>query len=133
MYLGYKRWTSKAHEEFFYFRKFMFGSWDIQFFRVLNHPLNFQFVGSKAKGRISNWVFQENKACRVFRKLNISYPLIRTFTFSLPVFGSYPLLKYFKSAIKIFYKLSQITKLYLIGCLKMWDRSSKGILLIIST
>ena len=45
----------------------------------------------------------------------------------------YPLLKYFKSAIKIFYKLSQITKLYLIGCLKMWDRSSKGILLIINT
>ena len=128
MYLGYKRWTSKAHEEFFYFRKFMFGSWDIQFFCVLNHPLNFQFVGSKAKGRISKWVFQENKACQIFRKVNISYPLIRTFTFSLPVFGSYPLFN--KSTIR---NLSQITKLYLIGCLKMWDRSSKGILLIINT
>ena len=128
MYLGYKRWTSKAHEEFFYFRKFMFGSWDIQFFCVLNHPLNFQFVGNKAKGRISKWVFQENKACQIFRKVNISYPLIRTFTFSLPVFGSYPLFN--KSAIR---NLSQITKLYLIGCLKMWDRSFKGILLIINT
>ena len=37
-----------------------------------------QNVGNKAKGRISERVFQENKACQIFRKTNISYPLIRT-------------------------------------------------------
>ena len=37
-----------------------------------------QYVGNKAKGRISKRVFQENKACQIFRKTNISYPLIRT-------------------------------------------------------
>ena len=35
-------------------------------------------VGSKAKGRISKWVFQENKVRQIFRKANISYPLIGT-------------------------------------------------------
>ena len=35
-------------------------------------------VSNKAKGRISKWVFQENKAHQVFRKTNISYPLIST-------------------------------------------------------
>ena len=38
------------------------------------------FVGNKAKGRISKRVFQENKAHQIFRKRNISYPLIRTRT-----------------------------------------------------
>ena len=38
------------------------------------------FVGNNAKGRISKRVFQENKACQIFRKTNISYPLIRTRT-----------------------------------------------------
>ena len=33
-------------------------------------------VGNKAKGRMSKPVFQENKARQVFRKTNISYPLI---------------------------------------------------------
>ena len=37
-------------------------------------------VGNKAKGRISKWVFQENKAGQIFRKTNISYPLISTRT-----------------------------------------------------
>ena len=37
-----------------------------------------QVVGNKAKGRISKRVFQEKKACRIFRKTNISYSLIRT-------------------------------------------------------
>ena len=37
-----------------------------------------QFVGYKAKGRISERGFQENKTCQIFRKTNISYPLIRT-------------------------------------------------------
>ena len=38
----------------------------------------FDFVGNKAKGRISKRVLQENKARQVFRIKNISYPLIRT-------------------------------------------------------
>ena len=37
-------------------------------------------VGNKAKGRISKRVFRENKARQIFRKTNISYPLIRTRT-----------------------------------------------------
>ena len=41
-----------------------------------------ELVGNKAKGRISEWVFQENKACQIFRKTNISYTLIRIRTFS---------------------------------------------------
>ena len=35
-----------------------------------------QVVGNKAKGQISKWVFQENKAHQVFRKTNIFYPLV---------------------------------------------------------
>ena len=37
-----------------------------------------QFVGNKAKGRISKRVLQKNKSRQIFRKTNISYPLIRT-------------------------------------------------------
>ena len=37
-------------------------------------------VGNKAKGRILKQVFQENKAHQIFRKTNISYPLIHTRT-----------------------------------------------------
>ena len=33
---------------------------------------SFKFVGNKAKGRISKWVFQESKARQNFRKTNIS-------------------------------------------------------------
>ena len=39
-----------------------------------------EFVGSKAKGRISKRVFQENKANQIFRKTNVSLSLIRTRT-----------------------------------------------------
>ena len=35
---------------------------------------------NKAKGRISKWVLQENKAWQILRKTNISYALIRTWT-----------------------------------------------------
>ena len=35
---------------------------------------------NKAKGQISKRMFQENKARQIFRKTNISYPLIRTHT-----------------------------------------------------
>ena len=37
-------------------------------------------VGNKSKGRISKRVFQENRACQIFRKTNISYPMICTRT-----------------------------------------------------
>ena len=37
-----------------------------------------KFVGNKAKGRISKRLSQVNKACQVFCKTNISYPVIRT-------------------------------------------------------
>ena len=37
-----------------------------------------EFVGNKVKGRISKRLFQENKARQIFRKTNISCPLIRT-------------------------------------------------------
>ena len=42
--------------------------------------LHTKFVGNKVKGQISKRVFQENKARQIFRKANISYPLIRTRT-----------------------------------------------------
>ena len=45
----------------------------------VNHDFLY-IVGNQAKGRISKWVFQENKARQSFRKTNISYPLIRTRT-----------------------------------------------------
>ena len=32
-------------------------------------------VGNKAKGPISKWEFEENRACQIFRKTDISYPL----------------------------------------------------------
>ena len=41
----------------------------------------YQFFGNKAKWWISKRVFQENKARQNFRKMNISYPLIRTCTY----------------------------------------------------
>ena len=45
---------------------------------------------NKAKRRISKRVFQENKALRIFRKMNISYPLIRTRTFEIRPFALLP-------------------------------------------
>ena len=35
-------------------------------------------VSNKAKGRISKWMFLENKTRQIFRYANISYPLIDT-------------------------------------------------------
>ena len=37
-------------------------------------------VGNKAKGPISKWVLQENKAQQIFRKMKTFHPLIRTCT-----------------------------------------------------
>ena len=47
--------------------------------KILQNKL--EIVGNKAKGRIWKRVFQENKARQIFRKTNISYPLIRRRTF----------------------------------------------------
>ena len=41
----------------------------------------FKTVSNKTEERISKRVFQENKACPIFRKRNIFYPLIRTRTY----------------------------------------------------
>ena len=38
--------------------------------------MEYHYVGNKAKGRISKQVLQENKASQIFRKTNISYPLM---------------------------------------------------------
>ena len=41
-------------------------------------PTYVHFIGNKTKGRVSRRMFQENKARQIFRKTNISFPLIRT-------------------------------------------------------
>ena len=51
----------------------------LQIQRILIHFKEY-YVGNKAKGRISKRVFQENKARQIFKKTNISYPLVRTHT-----------------------------------------------------
>ena len=54
-------------------RFFLLLSWELyQIFEIVTY-----FVGNKVKGRISERVFQENKARQVFWKTNIFYPLIR--------------------------------------------------------
>ena len=59
-----------------------FGKWNMIWqiwsglFSANKQKISF-FVGNKAKGRISKRVLQENKARQIFRKTNISYPLIR--------------------------------------------------------
>ena len=49
-----------------------------------------QVVGNKVKRRISNRVFQENKARQIFRKSNISYPLIPIRTSEIRHFALVP-------------------------------------------
>ena len=46
-----------------------------EFSRIL-----YDFVGNNAKGRISKWVYQQNKAGQIFRKKNI-YQEVRKFVF----------------------------------------------------
>ena len=46
----------------------------------LNKVRKRYFVDNKAKVQISRWRQQENKARQIFRKTNISYPLMRTRT-----------------------------------------------------
>ena len=47
--------------------------------QMFSHANKLQTSGNKGKGRISKRL-QENKARQIFRKTNISYPLIRTHT-----------------------------------------------------
>ena len=63
-----------------------------------------QSVGNKGKGQISKRVFQENKARQIFRKMNISHPLIRT-VFAVLCFFKTPVLRL---ALLPYYR--QITK-----------------------
>ena len=46
---------------------------------MMSSVLSPKIVGNKAKGRIAKRCQQENKARQIFRKANISYPLIRAF------------------------------------------------------
>ena len=56
----------------------VFKSAEFKVYKMANPESNFlQLVGNMAKGRISKRVFQ---ARQIFRKTNISYPLIRTLT-----------------------------------------------------
>ena len=55
------------------------------------------FVGNKVKGRISKPVLQENKVRQIFRKTNLSYPLICTRTISGSVIYSVGNVKEIKS------------------------------------
>ena len=43
---------------------------------LLLHTILLGINGNKAKGQIPKRVFQENKACQISRKTNISYSLI---------------------------------------------------------
>ena len=52
-------------------------------FKYLPHLLRLKLVGNKAKVRISERVLQQKKTRQIFRKTNISYPLIRTRTCAL--------------------------------------------------
>ena len=54
-------------------------------------------VGNKANGDISKRVMQENKARQVFRKTNISYPVIRMGVENVCFFGKFGVLCFFVS------------------------------------
>ena len=53
---------------------------DTIFLKKMSNKVTSHFVGNKARGGISKRVLQENKERQIFRKTNISYPLIRTRT-----------------------------------------------------
>ena len=63
---SYRKKKNYSHPHFFIYVKHY----------ALSTRLTLFFVGDKAKVRISKRVFQENKACQIFRNTNISYPLI---------------------------------------------------------
>ena len=51
---------------------------DALIFFKTNNDTRTYFIGNKVKARISKRVLQQNKAHQIFRKTNISYPMIRT-------------------------------------------------------
>ena len=55
-----------------------FASSDVNMRNKESFIFSYYFIGNKAKGQISKQVLQENKARQIFRKTNISNPLIRT-------------------------------------------------------
>ena len=63
----------------FFVRSFVYSRKNnIKMFWYYSHNILIRlFVGNRAKGRTSKRVFQENKTRQIFRKTNISYPLIR--------------------------------------------------------
>ena len=69
------RWNShNFQDDNYYYKQRLKNWWSIV---IDNH---WQIVGHKAKWRISKRMFQGNKARQIFRKTNISHPLIRTLT-----------------------------------------------------
>ena len=70
---------------FLYKYRHLFAGYNFRYYQAFINPCHgnipflypLKVVGIKAKGRISKRVFQENKARQIFRKTNISYPLIR--------------------------------------------------------
>ena len=71
--------VSQLHKEFLEFLK-IYRIFRASFSDAFIQPftLMIQVVCKKAKERISEVWLQENKASWIFRKTNISYPLIRT-------------------------------------------------------
>ena len=54
---------------------------------VQSNMRKFVGTGRNAEGRTSKRVLQKHKARQIFRKLNISYPLIRTHAFLFSPYG----------------------------------------------
>ena len=74
-------------------KKYMKSSFLEEFFVLINwnELLDIEvIVSNNPKGRISKRVFQENKARQIFRKTNISYPLIRTLRTGVSIKESTP-------------------------------------------
>ena len=80
-------------------------------------------VGNKTKGRISKRVFQENNARQVFRKTNMSNPLIRTRTCAyqgirnVRFFGKFDVLFFIETpvlrfALLSYYRRSELIRHY---------------------
>ena len=88
--------SNKMHVEVKLPRKKMLSS--DSFYRSYNHqkycievvhPSSTKSSVLRQKGRILKRVFQEYKACQIFRKTNISYPLIRTGGKKCSLFGKF--------------------------------------------
>ena len=78
MYCFFKFLSSWAPSLFYIWRTHYRPRWTLC--RQKEYIAMDEIVGNKTKGWISKRLFQENKARQIFRKINISYPLIRTCT-----------------------------------------------------